>query len=61
MSHEHARRRLVLLEGLSLSPSDRDAIVAEFEDFDRALPELERFAEGVPWPALPVQPKRQEA
>jgi hypothetical protein len=58
MASERAARRLGLLQGLSLSPADLDSIVAEFEDFDLALRELEAFAEGVPWPSLPVQPDR---
>jgi hypothetical protein len=56
MASESAARRLGLLEGLRLSEADLESVVAEFEDFDRALRELEAFAEGVPWPSLPVQP-----
>jgi len=56
MASERVARRLALLEGVSLSQADLESIVAEFEDFDRALRELEAFAEGVPWPSLPVQP-----
>lgn len=56
MASERAARRLSLLEGLSLSQEDLQSIVAELEVFDRALQELEAFAEGVPWPSLPVQP-----
>jgi hypothetical protein len=59
MASERAARRLGLLEGLSLSPVDLESIVAEFEDFDRALRELEAFAEGVPWPSLPIQPDKK--
>jgi hypothetical protein len=55
MAYEGAARRLGLLEGLRLSPADLESIVAEFEEFDRALRELEAFAEDVPWPSLPVQ------
>jgi len=55
MADERAKRRLGLLEGLRLSQADIESIVAEFEDFDRALRELEAFAEDVPWPSLPVQ------
>jgi hypothetical protein len=58
MASERAARRLGLLEGLRLSPADLESIVAEFEDFDRALRELEAFAEGVPWPSLPIQPDK---
>ena len=56
MASERVARRLGLLEGLSLSQADLDSIIAEFEDFDRALRELEAFAEGAPWPSLPIQP-----
>jgi hypothetical protein len=56
MAYERAARRLGLLEGLRLSAADLESIVAEFEEFDRALRELEAFAEDVPWPSLPVQP-----
>lgn len=59
MASGRAARRLGLLEGLSLSPVDLESIVAEFEDFDRALRELEAFAEGVPWPSLPIQPDKK--
>jgi hypothetical protein len=59
MTSERAARRLGLLEGLRLSPADLESVVAEFEDFDRALGELEAFAEGVPWPSLPIQPDRE--
>jgi hypothetical protein len=57
MAAEHITRRLALLDGLTLSQADIESIIAEFEDFDRALRELEAFAEGVPWPALPAQPR----
>jgi hypothetical protein len=61
MPSERLKRRLALLEGLTLSQADLDSIVAELELFDRALQELEAFAEGVPWPSLPVQPTMHEA
>jgi hypothetical protein len=60
MSSERITRRLALLEGLTLSPKDLESIAAELELFDRALQELEAFAEGVPWPSLPVQPTMRE-
>jgi len=59
MASERVARRLTLLEGLNLSQADLESIVAELEVFDRALQELEAFAEGVPWPSLPVQPYNQ--
>jgi len=38
MKHtDRVARRLALLEGVSLSPADLEAIVAEFEDFEKAL------------------------
>ena len=61
MLSERITRRLALLEGLTLSPADIESIAAELELFDRALQELEAFAEGVPWPSLPVQPTMGEA
>ncbi|MGE5303576.1 MAG: hypothetical protein ACM3TN_09630 [Alphaproteobacteria bacterium] len=60
MSSERVARRLALLEGLTLSPADIESIVAELELFDRSLQELEAFAEGVPWPSVPVQPSIYE-
>jgi hypothetical protein len=59
MASERVARRLALLEGLSLSQADLESVVAELEVFDRAMQELEDFAEGVPWPSLPVQPLNQ--
>lgn len=57
MKHtDRVARRLALREGVSLSPADLEAIVAEFEDFERALAELEPFSQGVPWLAVQVQP-----
>jgi hypothetical protein len=60
MTSERVARRLALLEGLNLSQADRESIAAELELFDRVLPELEAFADGVSWPSLPVQPYAYE-
>ncbi|MDH3443973.1 MAG: hypothetical protein OEN50_08635 [Deltaproteobacteria bacterium] len=60
MASERVARRLALLDGLSLSQADLESIVAELEVFDRALQELEAFAEGVRWTSLPVQPHNQK-
>jgi hypothetical protein len=54
-------QRLAQLEGFSLSQADLELIASEFEDFDRALRELEQFAEAVPWPSLAVQPYTRAA
>lgn len=61
MPSESYSRRLAFLEGIDLEPSDREAIVAEFEDFDRVLAELEAFSEGVPWLAQQAQPPGPDA
>jgi hypothetical protein len=60
MASERVARRLALLEGLTLTQADLESIAAELDVFDRALQELEIFAEGVPWPSLPVQPDNQQ-
>jgi hypothetical protein len=56
MTAEHLARRLAQLEGVTLPPGDLERIVAEWEQYERALVVLEAFAEASPWPALPVQP-----
>ena len=56
MASERISRRLALLEDFRLTPADLEFIVAELEDYDRALRELQAFAEGSSWLALPVQP-----
>jgi len=53
-------RRLSSLEGVNLGPADREAIIEEFEAFDRVLAELEAFSDGVDWLALPAQPSEQD-
>jgi len=55
MASERVNRRLALLEDLSLTPTDLEFIGTEIEDYDRALREIEAFAEGTSWPSLPVQ------
>lgn len=56
MASRRISRRLALLEGLRLTHADLEIIVTELEDYERALQELETFAEGTSWPSLPVQP-----
>src|SRR5262245_61507634 len=56
MTVDSVARRLALLAGVPLEADDLATVVAEFEDFDRALPELAAFASSMPWPAVQVQP-----
>lgn len=60
MPSERTVRRLALLEGVRLSEADLESILAEFDEFDRALDELQAFAELAPFPFLPVQPYTQD-
>jgi hypothetical protein len=53
---EKVAYRLELLEGISLSASDRESIAAEIEDLVRVLAELEEFSQGTPWISLQAQP-----
>ena len=56
MPTDTVSRRLALLDGVRLSEEDRADVVAELARFDDALATLRPFAEGTPWPALPVPP-----
>jgi hypothetical protein len=49
-------RRLALLKGINLSQAYLDAILAELEDLDRIVGELEEFAEDTPWVSHQNQP-----
>jgi aspartyl-tRNA(Asn)/glutamyl-tRNA(Gln) amidotransferase subunit A len=51
-------RRLAFLEGIALTPAELDAIGAELEEYERALVELEPFAEASAWPVAQMQPYR---
>src|SRR5688500_13881312 len=51
-------RRLAFLEGIALTPTELDAIGVELEEYERALAELEPFAEASPWPVAQMQPYR---
>ena len=53
---DRVARRLALLDGISLSPSDLEWIASEVEDLDRVVAELEEFSQGTPWMDLQVQP-----
>jgi hypothetical protein len=54
-------RRLALLEGVNLSQAYLDAIVADIEDLDRIVEELEEFAQGTPWISQQRQPAGSKA
>jgi hypothetical protein len=54
-------RRLALLEGVNLSQAYLDAIVADIEDLDRIVEELEEFAQGTPWISQQRQPPGSKA
>jgi aspartyl-tRNA(Asn)/glutamyl-tRNA(Gln) amidotransferase subunit A len=60
MTAERVARRLALLADVRLDADDRASVEAEFEDFDRVLPELAAFAAEMPWPAVPMQPYPRE-
>jgi hypothetical protein len=48
--------RLALLEGVSLSPAELEAIVKEIEDNERVVAELEEFGRDTRWISLQTQP-----
>jgi hypothetical protein len=48
--------RLALLEEVSLSPAELEAIVKEIEDNERVVSELEEFGRGTQWISLQIQP-----
>lgn len=53
--------RLMLLEGVNISPADLETIADEIEDNQRIVAELEAFAQGTPWISLQVQPPEKKA
>ena len=53
--------RLMLLEGVSISPADLESIANEIEDNQRIVAELEEFAQATPWISLQVQPPGKKA
>ena len=58
---EKIARRLTLLQGVNLSPTDLEAIVGELEDLDRVVAELEAFAQDTPWVAQQMQAASKKA
>ena len=53
--------RLMLLEGVNISPADLETIAHEIEDNQRIVAELEAFAQGTPWISLQAQPPEKKA
>ncbi len=60
-STEKIAHRLALLARMDLSQAYLDAIVAEIEDLDRIVEELEDFAQGTPWVSQQRQPAGSKA
>ncbi len=54
-------QRLALLEGVSFSPADLEAIAKEIEDNQRVVAELEEFSNTTPWISLQAQPAGRKA
>lgn len=62
MNHrDKIAHRLALLEGVSLSPAELEAVVSEIEDFDRIVGELEEFGQDSAWISLQAQPAGKKA
>jgi hypothetical protein len=53
---ERINHRLALLEGVQFSSKELDSIVAEIEDLERILAELEEFGQNTPWISQQSQP-----
>lgn len=52
--HTH---RLAMLQGVEFSPADTDAILAEIDDMERVVAELEEFGKDTPWISQQSQPE----
>ena len=53
---EKSACRLALLDEVNLSPAERESIIAEIEDLNRVMAELEEFAQSTPWISGQIQP-----
>lgn len=60
LKEKHAHR-LAMLQGVEFSPADVDAIVAEIEDLERVVAELEEFGKDTPWMSQQSQPEGGKA
>lgn len=48
LKEKHAHR-LAMLQGVEFSPADTEAILAEIDDMERVIAELEEFGKDTPW------------
>ena len=55
LQEKHAHR-LALLSAVELSREELNSIVAEIDDMERVVAELEEFGKDTPWISLQVQP-----
>lgn len=53
--------RLALLEGVTFSPDDLEAIAKEIADNRRVVAELEEFGKDTPWISHQAQPAGRNA
>ena len=58
---EYLAQRLALLEGVTFSPTDLEAITNEIEDNRRVVAELEEFAKETAWISHQAQPAGRKA
>ena len=58
---EKLPHRLALLEGVTFSPTDLEAIAKEIEDNQRVIAELEEFAKDTAWISHQAQPAGRKA
>ena len=57
---ENLAQRLELLEGVTFSPTDLEAIAKEIEDNQRVIAELEDFAKDTAWISHQAQPAEKK-
>ena len=58
---ENLAQRFALLEGVTFSPADLEAIAKEIEDNQRVVAELEEFGKDTPWISHQAQPASRKA
>lgn len=56
LKEKHAHR-LAMLQGVEFAPADLDAILAEVDDIERVVAELEQFCQDTPWVSQQTQPE----
>ncbi|MBM4261155.1 MAG: hypothetical protein FJ145_06890 [Deltaproteobacteria bacterium] len=56
LKEKHAHR-LAMLQGVEFSPADIDEILAEVDDIERVVAELEEFCKNTPWFSQQTQPE----